>query len=347
MGLTCRVWKNRSSPTLIAEVAQAHDGSLGTAHAFIDLVADAGFDAIKFQTHFAHAESTLDEPFRVSFSRQDSNRFSYWKRMEFSSQQWRGLRDHARERGLLFLSTPFSLEAFRLLNDLDVPAWKMGSGEFRSWELLNAMLETGKPILLSTGMSSWLEIEEMVHRIQHRGNELVLMQCTSKYPTPLQNVGLNMLSLYKERFDCEVGLSDHSGTPWPALAAMARGVSVVEVHVAMHRRAFGPDVSASLLPDELTLLAQAREAFVAMDDHPVDKDDLALEMGSLREIFSRSVCVLRELPAGTVLTREDLTLKKPGGGISGDQIDCLVGRKLVKPVVPNRLLSWDDLAIDD
>lgn len=342
--MTFTAWKDRPSPTLIAEVAQAHDGSLGTAHAFIDVVADTGFDAIKFQTHFAHAESTLDEPFRVSFSRQDSNRYSYWKRMEFSPQQWCGLRDHARERGLLFLSTPFSLEAFRLLNDLDVPAWKMGSGEFRSWDLLNAMLETGKPILLSTGMSSWIEIEEMVRRIQRRGNELVLMQCTSNYPTPLQKVGLNMLSLYKERFDCEVGLSDHSGTPWPALAAMARGVSVVEVHVAMHRRAFGPDVSASLLPDELTLLAQAREAFVTMDNHPVDKNDLALEMRSMRELFSRSVCVLRELPAGTVLTREDLTLKKPGGGISGDQIDCIVGRKLVRQVDPNRLLSWDDLA---
>lgn len=341
-----RAWKDRYKPMLVAEVAQAHDGSLGTAHAFIDMVADAGFDAIKFQTHFAHAESTLDEPFRIAFSQQDPDRYSYWKRMEFSPQQWRGLCDHARDRGLLFLSTPFSLEAFRLLEDLDVPAWKMGSGEFRSWELVDAMMETGKPILLSTGMSSWPEIEEMVCRIQQRGNELVLMQCTSSYPTPLEKVGLNVLPLYTERFGCAVGLSDHSGTPWPALAAMARGVSVVEVHVVMHRRAFGPDVSASLLPDELALLAQAREAFVAMDAHPVDKDALALEMRSLREMFSRSVCVRRKLPAGTVLTREDLMLKKPGEGIPGDQIDSLVGRKLARQVVPDRLLSWDDLATD-
>lgn len=338
-----RAWEDRNKPTLVAEVAQAHDGSLGTAHAFIDVVADVGFDAIKFQTHFAHAESTLDEPFRVAFSRQDPDRYSYWKRMEFSPQQWRGLCDHARDRGLLFLSTPFSLEAFRLLEDLDVPAWKMGSGEFRSWELVDAMMETDKPILLSTGMSSWPEIEEMVRRIQQRGNELVLMQCTSMYPTPLENVGLNVLPLFREHFGCMVGLSDHSGALWPALAAMARGVSVIEVHVAMHRRAFGPDVSASLIPDELALLARARNAFVTMDAHPVDKDALAGEMQAVREMFSRSVCVCRPMSAGAALNREDLILKKPGGGIPGCQVDRLVGRKLVRAAVPERLLSWNDL----
>lgn len=336
-------WGGRCTPTLVAEVAQAHDGSLGTAHAFIDLVADAGFDAIKFQTHFAHAESTLDEPFRVAFSRQDPDRYSYWKRMEFSPQQWRGLHEHAQERGLLFMSTPFSLEAFELLEELNVPVWKLGSGEFRSWELANAMMQTGKPIFLSTGMSTWMEIEEMVRRIQVHGNELVLMQCTSRYPTPLENVGLNVLPMFKERFDCAVGLSDHTGTPWPALAAMARGVSVVEVHVAMHRRAFGPDVSASLIPEELALLARARNAFSTMDAHPVDKDSLAEEMQSMREMFSRSVCVCRPMSAGAVLTREDLILKKPGGGIPGDQVDHLIGRKLGRATVPERLLSWDDL----
>ncbi len=337
-------WKHRRAPTLIAEVAQAHDGSLGTAHAFIDLVADAGFDAVKFQTHFAHAESTLDEPFRVTFSRQDQDRYSYWKRMEFSPQQWRGLQEHAEERSLLFLSTPFSIEAFKLLEDLNVPVWKLGSGEFRSWELVNAMMTTGKPILLSTGMSTLMEIEAMVHRIQAHGNELVLMQCTSRYPTPLENVGLNVFSLFKERFGCAVGLSDHTGTLWPALAAMARGVSVVEVHVALHRRAFGPDVSASLLPDELTFLARARNAFATMDAHPVDKDALAEEMRSLREIFSRSVCVAWPVSAGAVLTAKDLIMKKPGGGIPYDQLDSLVGRKLKRAVTPDRLLSWDDLA---
>jgi N,N'-diacetyllegionaminate synthase len=200
-------WGGRRTPTLVAEVAQAHDGSLGTAHAFIDLVAEAGFDAIKFQTHFAHAESTLDEPFRVAFSRQDPDRYSYWKRMEFLPQQWRGLHEHAQERGLLFMSTPFSLDAFELLEELNVPVWKLGSGEFRSWELVNAMMQTGKPILLSTGMSTWMEIEELVRRIQVNGNELVLMQCTSRYPTPLENVGLNVLPMFRERFDCAVGLS--------------------------------------------------------------------------------------------------------------------------------------------
>ena len=153
---------------LIAEVAQAHDGSLGSAHAFIDGAADAGVDAVKFQTHIAAAESTMDEPFRVRFSAQDESRYAYWQRMEFQATHWKALAGHARDRGLHFLSSPFSVEAAHLLANLGVPAWKVGSGEIRSRDLLQAMLDAGGPILLSTGMSPWREIDDAVQFLSER-----------------------------------------------------------------------------------------------------------------------------------------------------------------------------------
>lgn len=332
-------------PVLIGEVGQAHDGSLGAAHAFIDVIADSGFDAVKFQTHIANSESTLDEPFRKAFSKQDENRFAYWKRMEFRTSEWLELRDHAQSRGLIFLSTPFSLDAFSILKDLDVCAWKIGSGEFKSWDLVNAMIDTGLPILLSTGMSSWQEIEIMAKHIKMKGNDLVLLQCTSQYPTPLERVGLNVLSEFKNRFDCYIGLSDHSGTPWPAVAAMARGVSTIEVHVAMHKKSFGPDVSSSLIPEELRLLSEARNTFAIMNENYVDKDLVSRSLDDVREIFTRSVCLRQDMPAGTILSPKDLTLKKPGGGIPSDALQSLVGSQLLKDVKADRLLSWDDLAL--
>lgn len=330
-------------PLLIAEVAQSHDGSLGAAHAFIDAAADAGADAIKFQTHIAAAESTLDEPFRVRFSTQDHSRYDYWRRMEFTAEQWRDLADHARERALHFLSSPFSVEAVDLLKDLGVPAWKVGSGEVRSCELLDRMLSAGGPILLSTGMSPWTEIDQVVAYLREQCAEFVLMQCTSRYPTRLEEVGLNVLDEMKARYGCPVGLSDHSGTPYPALAALARGAAVIELHVTFDRRMFGPDVPASVTFDELALIARAGAAFAAMDAHPVDKDLVAEELESMRQTFGKSLALKEPMQAGEILTRDALTMKKPATGIPAGEIDRVLGRRLARAVTHERLLRWEDV----
>ena len=328
---------------IVAEVAQSHDGSLGQAHAFIDAAAEAGADAIKFQTHIAAAESTYDEPFRVRFSRQDETRFDYWKRMEFTPEQWAGLAAHARERGLVFLSSAFSLAAVEILEALDMPAWKIGSGEFRSWTLVEAMIATGKPILLSTGMSRHAEIDEAVAVLARHGAPFALLQCTSAYPTPLERVGLNVMADLAARHGCPVGLSDHSGTPYPALAAMARGAALIELHVAFDRAMFGPDVPASVTFGELRGLAEARDAFSVMDANPVDKDAMAAELEALRGAFTKSLAPVRRLPAGTVLDADMLTLKKPGSGLSAERLDNVVGRRLARDVAPEHLLKEDDL----
>jgi N,N'-diacetyllegionaminate synthase len=328
---------------LVAEIAQAHDGSLGLAHAFVDAAADAGADAVKFQTHIAAGESTQEEQFRVRFSQQDQTRYQYWKRMEFAPEAWRGLAEHARQRNLVFLSSPFSTEALELLQSIGVPAWKVASGELGSEAMLEAMLHTGKPLLISTGMSPWAEIDQVVARARTAGVPFCLLQCTTRYPTPLEQTGLNVINEFRRRYECAAGLSDHSGTVFPALAALARGCDLIEMHLTLDRRMFGPDVSSSLMVDEFRLVASARDAFRKMDQHPVDKDKLAAELAPMRALFTRSAAPTRALNAGTVLTADMIAAKKPGTGIPASRIPSLVGRRLRREVFPDRLLHEEDL----
>jgi N,N'-diacetyllegionaminate synthase len=328
---------------IIAEVAQAHDGSLGFAHAFIDSAADAGADAIKFQTHIAEQESTLDEPWRIRFSEQDKTRFDYWRRMSFSLEQWAGLAEHTRERELIFLSSPFSISAVELLEKLDIPAWKVASGEINSNIILDSMAKTGKPILVSTGMSCWQEIDAIVEKISRRGNSLAIFQCTSQYPTPLENVGLNVIHEMRERYGVPTGLSDHSGSVFPSLVAIAQGTDLLEVHVTFDKKVFGPDVSSSLTFEQLQHVVGVRDSFDLMVNSPVDKDRLSEKMSTSKGIFSRSIAPARALKAGTVLTEGMLSLKKPGTGIKEKELSMVTGKKLIHDVNPDRLLRWEDI----
>lgn len=328
---------------IIAEIAQAHDGSLGQAHAYIDAVAHAGADAVKFQTHIAAAESTPAEPWRVKFSQQDESRYDYWRRMQFSLDQWAGLKRHADERGLIFLSSPFSVEAVELLDGLALPAWKVASGEVTNWPMLERMAETKRPFLLSTGMSNLAEIDQLVGWLIERGVPYALLQCTTAYPCPPEKIGLNLLPLWQQRYNCPVGLSDHSGTIYPSLAATTLGAAVLEVHVTMSRELFGPDVVASVTTAELAQLVEGVRFIETMRRHPVDKDEMRAEMQPLRQLFTKSIAPRRDLPAGTVLQTGDLTLKKPGTGIAPDNLPHLVGRVLRRDVVATQLLSEQDL----
>lgn len=329
---------------VIAEIAQAHDGSLGTAHAYIDAAAKAGADVVKFQTHIAAAESTPAEPWRVRFGPREETRYEYWKRMEFTEAEWLGLRRHALKAGVDFLSSPFSIEALELLERVGVMGWKVASGELANLGMLNRMAATHLPILLSTGMSPLAEIDEAVGLLRDRGVEdLTVMQCTSSYPTPPERVGLNLLPLLRERYGCPVGLSDHSGTIWPSVAAVALGAAVVEVHVTFSKDAFGPDVPASVTFDDLRRLVEGVRFLERARAHPVDKDGSARELEPMRKLFTKSVVARRALPAGTVLAARDLAAKKPGTGIPAERLPALVGRRLARDVSPDALLAEEDL----
>lgn len=328
---------------IIAEVGLSHDGSLGLAHAFIDEVARGGADAVKFQTHIAAAESTPAEPFRVKFSRQDATRYEYWRRIEFSETQWKGLADHAIEKGLVFLSSPFSREAVDLLTRIGMAMWKVGSGEVSTLPLLDAMIETGRPILLSSGMSDLAELDKAVERVRHARRPLAVLQCTTAYPCPPERVGLNMLPFFRERYDCFVGLSDHSGTIYAGVAAATLGAEVVEVHVTMSRGMFGPDVPASITIEELRQLVDGIRFVERMKANPVDKDAIARDMAPLRAIFTKSLVARERITAGTVLTEAHLAMKKPGTGIPAERLPEVVGRVLRRNLEVDEQLRPDDV----
>ncbi|NNE22571.1 MAG: N-acetylneuraminate synthase [Rhizobiales bacterium] len=329
--------------TVIAEVAQAHDGSLGTAHAYIDAAARAGADAIKFQTHIASAESTPHEPWRVKFSAQDETRYDYWQRMEFTPDQWAGLKRHADDAGVMFLSSAFSLEAVELLKTVGVAGWKVASGEITNIEMLSAMAATGQPVLVSTGMSDFAEIGIAVDAVRQHDAPLCVFQCTTQYPSPPEAIGLNVLGELRERFGCAVGLSDHSGTIFPGLAAATLGVEAIEVHIALSRDAFGPDVVASLTPSELAQLVSGVRFMETMNAHPADKTSVPASVLENRKIFLKSVVASGDLAAGTVLKRRHLAAKKPGTGVPAGKLADFIGRTLARDVSRDQLLQFEDL----
>lgn len=331
------------APTfVIAEVAQAHDGSLGAAHAYIDAVAGTGAHAIKFQTHIAAAESTPGEPWRVKFSRQDATRYDYWKRMEFTPEQWVGLAEHARDQGLVFLSTPFSFAAMDLLDPL-VPAWKVGSGETTNGPMIERMAATQRPVLLSSGMASWAELDEAVRIVRAGSAPLAVFQCTTAYPCPPEKTGLNVIGELLERYGCPVGLSDHSATIYAGLAAVSLGARLLEVHVTLSRAGFGPDTGSSLTPDEIAHLVRGARFIEAAIAHPVDKDRAAADLEPLKRTFGKSVVAARDLAAGQVLGAADLALKKPGTGIPAARLGSLLGRRVRRALPLDTLIAETDL----
>ncbi|MEL7252404.1 MAG: N-acetylneuraminate synthase family protein, partial [Bacteroidota bacterium] len=239
------------STLLIAELAQAHEGSLGILHSYIDALADVGVDAVKFQTHIAEAESSLAEPFRVKFSYEDDTRFDYWKRMSFSPEQWRGIKEHCDQRGVEFLSSPFSQTAVDLLEELGVQRYKIASGEVTNFLMLEKIARTGKPIILSSGMSSYEELDAALEFLRPFGIELSLLQCTTSYPTPPERIGFNVLTEMRVRYpDLTIGLSEHTSEIFTGLAAVAMGALIMEFHAVFDKRMFGPDAKSSLTIDQ-------------------------------------------------------------------------------------------------
>lgn len=327
---------------VIAEIAQTHDGSLGTAHAYIDAVANAGADAIKFQTHIAAAESTPGEPWRVKFSRQDATRFDYWKRMEFPEEQWHGLAEHARERGLIFLSSAFSFEAVELLERVGVPAWKVGAGETSNLPLLEKMARTGKPVILSSGMSGWRELDAAVDCVRTNDAPVAVLQCTTAYPCPPEKLGLNVIAELRHRYHCPVGLSDHSGVIYAGLAATTLGAQLLEVHVTFSHECFGPDVPASITTKKLKQLVAGVRFIERALLHPVDKEEMAESLSELKRVFGKSVVAARDLAAGHRLTAADLAFKKPGTGIPAARYREVLNRTLRRAIVADTLLSEED-----
>ncbi len=328
-------------PLVIAEIGINHGGSLDTAKHMAKLARDAGCECIKHQTHFVDDEMT--EEAKAIFP--PNADVSIWEVMEqcaLSADDEIALRQYCESIGLIYISTPFSRRAADFLAEIDVPAFKIGSGEADNLPLIRHIARFGKPVIMSTGMQTIDSLRESVSILDDAGIDYALMECTNLYPSPPENVSLQGITELRRAFpNATIGFSDHSIGPEMALASVALGACILERHYTDSRYRKGPDISCSMDPAELRLLIdRSREIHTALMNPKVRT---AAEEDVYR--FARaSVVADRDLTRGTVIAEADIWARRPGSGeIAGFEFDRVVGRTLNRAVKRNEQLRWSDL----
>ncbi len=329
---------------IIAEIAQAHDGSVGILHSYIDALAGTGVDAVKFQTHIAEAESSEHETFRVPFSYVDKTRYDYWQRMEMTVAQWQEIGKHCKKAGLTFISSPFSCKAVDVLEAAGVNMYKVGSGEVNNLLLLQKIADTKKPVILSSGMSNFDDLDKAVTLFKENNTEVSVLQCTTAYPTRAEQWNLHIIIDLKKRYLIKAGLSDHSGDTVACLAAAALGADIFEFHVVFDKRMFGPDAKASIEIDEVTKLVAGIRQIQTSLQHVTGKNEQAAEVKALKNLFGKSLCVNKDLKSNHVITFADLEAKKPFGyGIAPSEYKTIIGKKVNSAMQQWQFLNHQDL----
>jgi len=325
---------------IIAEVGMGHDGSIGQAKCLVDAVAETGADVVKFQTHIAEAETLKAAPVPPFFT--DEPRFEYYQRTTFSESQFGELKERAESRGLIFLSSAFSILAVDLLNKLGISAYKIASGEITNLPLLEHVARKGKPIIISSGMSTLAELKEAISLISQFNQDIILMQCSSEYPCPYEDVGLNMIEEFKKEFDLPVGLSDHTLTFYTAIAAAALGACVIEKHFTLSKKMYGPDTRYSLTPEEFKQMVEGVRAVETTLAHPVDKNDIA-KFKYMREVFNKSVVSTTDIPRGTEIREDMISTKKPGIGLPPRYFKQIIGKRILRDIGKDSTIYEKDI----
>jgi N,N'-diacetyllegionaminate synthase len=325
---------------LICEIGSVHDGSFGNARKLIELAARCGADVVKFQTHIAVAETLRNAPSPPYFNGEP--RFEYFERTSFTTDQWKRLHEECKNNNVKFMSSPFSIEAVELLEEVGVEIYKVPSGEVTNLPLLECLASIGKPVFLSSGMSSWAEIDQAV-KILKGAVKLNVMQCTSAYPCPPKRAGLNVLSEMRERYGTSVtvGFSDHTSGIAAGPAAAAMGATAIEKHLTFSRAMYGSDAANALEPEMFSIYCQSvREVWTILSS-PVNKDDLAPYL-DMKRVFEKSVVSARAITAGSRITNSDLTYKKPGDGIPASDYRLVLGRRMIRDVPQEHKFSMED-----
>ncbi len=264
--------------------------------------------------------------------------------MEFTIEQWSEIKLHCDEVGLDFICSPFSNLAVDWLEEVGVHIYKVGSGEVNNFLLLEKIAETGKPIIISSGMSSFSEMDKTVDFLKSKKANFSILQCTTAYPTKPEQYGLNVISELKERYNVAVGFSDHSAKVTTGIAAVALGAEILEFHVVFNRSMFGPDAIASLTLEETKQLVEAVNEINLAQSNPINKNSNE-DFAALKSIFEKSLAINKNLPQGHTITFADLESKKPKGfGISAADFDKVIGRKLNTNKSQWDFLNEEDLA---
>lgn len=313
---------------VIAEAGVNHNGNMGTARRLVEVASQAGADAIKFQTFSADKLATPDAPkaaYQQKTTPSEQSQLEMLRALEFKASDHEGIQDYCRELGILFMSTPFEEDSADFLDTLGVPAFKLPSGELTNLPFLAHVARKGKPLILSTGMSSLNEVEKAVATIVDAGNpDIVLLHCVSNYPAEPRDVNLRAMATMARAFNLPVGFSDHTLGTEIAFAAVALGACVVEKHFTLSRQQPGPDHQASLEPDDLAeMVSGIRRVEAALGGGR--KEPAASEGGSAAAV-RKSLIASTNISPGTVLTEDLIAIKRPGTGLPPAMRSHVVGR---------------------
>ena len=335
---------------IIAEAGVNHNGDMKLAHKLIDAAAEARADAVKFQSFIAEDIVTAEAQkanYQVETTGEDGGQFAMLEKLELSEDQQKELKSHCDKVGILYLCTPYEERSADLLEAIDVAAYKIASTDTTNIPFLRYIARKGIPVVLSTGMSSLGEVEEAVNELKLRGldGKIIILQCTSEYPAPINEINLWAMKTMELAFGCPVGFSDHTpgigASPW----AVAAGACVVEKHFTLDRNMEGPDHRASIEPNELEELVRTiRDVEVALGDGI--KRPMPSELPN-KTRMQKSLVATRSISAGEIIQKADLTCKRPGSGLPPKWFDRVVGRKAAKEIQKEETLELNSIIWSD
>lgn len=330
---------------IIAEAGVNHCGSIEYAKKLIDKAKLAGADAVKFQIFSAEdivTKTAEKAEYQKSFTDKDESQYNMIKKLELDADEFRELASYARENDIIFLSTPFSAKSTDVLEDIGVPAYKIASGEITNLPLLEHIAKKGKPIILSTGMSSLDEISEALQHIKDAGEEeIVILHCVTSYPANPEEINLSAIETLRRTFSLPTGFSDHSLGIATAVAAIALGACVIEKHFTLDRNLPGPDHKASLLPDELKEMIESIRIVERAIGNGIKQP--TPEEEKIKLITRRSLVASIDIHSGTIITEDMLAIKRPGTGILPKNMKNIVGKTAKEEIAKDTIIKWEML----
>ena len=327
---------------IIAEAGVNHNGKIELAKKLVDAAKNADADAVKFQT-FKTEEVMVRTAPKAEYQKEttgEGTQYDLIKKLELSEKDFKELAGYAKQKGIIFLSTPFDEESADLLEKLNVPTFKIGSGDLTNLLLLEHIAKKGKPIIVSTGMATLDEVEDAVNAVKNTGNnQLILLHCTSNYPANIEDCNLLAMHTLEKEFNVPVGYSDHTLGITVPVAAAAMGARVIEKHFTLDKNLPGPDHRASLEPDELKeMVKEIRNVEKALGTGEKKPAKSEIE---IQKVARKSIVAKVNIAKGSIITKEMLTVKRPGTGLVPKYYYKIVGKKAKKNIKENELINWD------
>lgn len=328
---------------IIAEAGVNHNGSVKLAKKLVDAAKEAGADAVKFQTFKTKnlvTKNAKKAEYQIKNSGEESQ-YEMIKKLELSDDEFWEIAKYTGVKGIIFLSSPFDTESVDLLDKIDVPVFKVASGEITNFPLLKHIAQKQKPVILSTGMSTIGEVEEALNLIEKYNDDIILMHCLTNYPAKKEDANLNVIKTLEYAFKRPVGFSDHTSGIEMSVAAVALGSCIIEKHFTIDKNLPGPDHKASLEPQELSEMVKAIRNVEKGLGNGIKKptnDEI-----KIKKLVRKSIVAKENIPKGSILTEEMLEIKRPGTGIEPKYLDELIGKELIEDIKKDDLLKWNQL----